>query len=66
MEQIVPTTPNSPPAFLPAALNDCHGHAANALKRHMHKAVPVMQAAGVLPHSHQQLPCMEDGVAAKN
>jgi hypothetical protein len=23
----------------------------------MHEVVPVMQVAGVLPHSHQQLPC---------
>lgn len=42
---------------MPAALNDCHRHAADALKRHMHEVVPVMEVAGVLPHSHQQLAC---------
>jgi hypothetical protein len=45
------------PALLPVAVNGCHGQAADAVKGCLHQVVPVVHAAGMLPHSDQQLAC---------
>lgn len=45
------------PAFMPAALNDSHRHAANALKGDLHQLLAVVQGACVVAHSHEQLSC---------
>ena len=49
------------PALVPAALYDGHGHAADALKCHLHEVVTVVKVGGVLSHSDEQLACKWTG-----